>query len=210
MGAEVFGDLRERLCKVGKTLYERGLVTGTVGNISARIEGVERILIKPSGLCMGFLKPQDLILVDLQGKQLEGDRPVSVETPMHTAVYRARNDVNGVVHSHAPIATAFGIAGIEILPMAIETFMFIPKGVPIVPFQMPGTKELANAVQEKIKEYDAVILENHGVLTVGDTIEDAYNLNMVVEETAHLQYMATLLAGKDAITWETLKKKYKP
>lgn len=209
MSAEVIQDLRERLCKVGKTLYEKGLVSGTVGNISARLPGTERILIKPSGLCMGFLKPEDLILVDVHGKQLEGDRPISVETPMHTAVYRARNDVNGVVHSHAPTATAFGIAGTEIMPMAIETFMFIPKGVPIVPFEMPGTKELANAVQEKIKEYDAVILENHGVLTVGTTIEEAQDLNMVVEETAHLQYMATVLAGKDAITWERLKKKYK-
>jgi L-fuculose-phosphate aldolase len=209
MSIEVVRDLRERLCRVGKQLYGYSLVTGTVGNISARVPSTETVLIKPTGVCMGFLKPEDFILVDMQGKQLEGKQTMSVETPMHTAVYRVRSDVNGVVHSHAPTATAFGIAGIEILPMAIETFMFIPKGVPIVPFEMPGSKELAEAVEKKIKEYDAVILENHGILTVGTTIEDACNLNMTVEETARLQLMATLLAGKDAITMETVKKKYR-
>jgi L-fuculose-phosphate aldolase len=209
MSEEAALDLRERLCRVGRELYEHGLVTGTMGNISARVPGTETVLIKPTGVCMGFLRPEDLILVSLKGKQLEGSQTMSVETPMHTAVYRARNDVNGVVHSHAPVATALGIAGVEILPVAIETFMFIPNGVPIVPFEMPGSKELANAVQERIKEHDAVILENHGILTVGNTIEEACSLNLTVEETAHLQYMATLLTGKDAITMEKLKRKYK-
>jgi len=151
MSIEAVRDLRERLCRVGKQLYDHGLVTGTVGNISARVPSTETVLIKPTGVCMGFLKPEDFILVDMQGKQLEGKQTMSVETPMHTAVYRVRSDVNGVVHSHAPAATAFGIAGIEILPMAIETFMFIPNGVPIVPFEMPGSKELAEAVEKKIK-----------------------------------------------------------
>lgn len=128
---------------------------------------------------------------------------------MHTAVYRARNDVYGVVHSHAPTATAFGVAGIEIIPITIETVVFMPNGVPIVPFEIPGSKELAEAVKEKITEYDAVILENHGILTVGSTIEDACNLNMTVEETARLQFMATILAGKEAVTMDALRKKYK-
>ena len=209
MSGEAVRDLRERLCRVGKQLYDHGLVTGTVGNISARVPSTETALIKPSGVCMGFLKPEDFILIDMQGKQLEGKQTMSVETPMHTAIYRTRNDVYGVVHSHAPTATAFGIAGIEIVPITIETLMFMPNGVPIVPFEMPGSKELAEAVQDKIKEYDAVVLENHGILTVGSTIEDACNLNVTVEETARLQFMATLLAGKDAITMETVRKKYR-
>jgi L-fuculose-phosphate aldolase len=87
--------------------------------------------------------------------------------------------------------------------------MFIPNGVPIVPFEMPGSKGLAEAVQKRIKEYDAVILENHGILTVGSTIEDACNLNVTVEETAWLQFVATLLAGRDAITKENVKKKFR-
>ena len=158
---------------------------------------------------MGSLKPEDLVLVSLEGKQLEGKQAKSVETPMHVAVYRARSDVYGVVHSHAPVATAFGIAGIEILPVTTETYAFIPNGVPIVPFEKPGTNRLANAVQKRIRKHDAVILENHGILTVGRSIEDARNLNMMIEETARLQFMATLLAGKDAVTMKALKRKYK-
>jgi L-fuculose-phosphate aldolase len=209
MSEKAVRDLRERLCRIGKQLFDHGLVTSTFGNISARVQGTKTILIKATGASMGSLKPENLVLVSLEGKQLEGGQAKSVETPMHVAVYNARSDVNGVVHSHAPVATAFGIAGLGILPVTTETYMLIPNGVPIVPFEKPGTKKLATAVQRKIREFDAVILENHGILTVGHSIEEACNLNMTIEETARLQFMATLLAGKNAVTMKTLKKKYR-
>jgi L-ribulose-5-phosphate 4-epimerase len=202
-------DLRERLVKVGMEIYARGFVPGTVGNISARIPNTDTILIKPSSVSMGALKPEDLALVDLQGKQIQGELSLSIETPMHTAIYRTRDDVQGVVHSHAPTATAFGVAGIEIVPILIETFHFIPNGVPIAPFEFPGTHELAEAVEKKIKDFDAVILENHGIVTVGHSIEAACNLNIVVEECAKTQFIATLLAGPDAITMEKIREKFK-
>jgi L-fuculose-phosphate aldolase len=209
MSEKAVRDLRERLCRIGKQLFDHGLVTSTFGNISARVQGTKTILIKATGASMGSLKPENLVLVSLEGKQLEGGQAKSVETPMHVAVYDARSDVSGIVHSHAPVATAFGIAGLEILPVTTETYMLIPNGVPIVPFEKPGTKKLATAVQRKIREFDAVILENHGILTVGHSIEEACNLNMTIEETARLQFMATLLAGKNAVTMKTLKKKYR-
>ena len=209
MSESVIQDLRERLVKVGREIYDHGFVPGTVGNISARIPNTDTILIKPSGVSMGALKPQDLAIVDLQGKQIQGELSLSVETPMHTAIYRTRDNVQGVVHSHAPTATAFGVAGIEIIPTLIEMFLFIPKGVPIVPFEFPGTQELAEVVQKKIKDFDAIILENHGIVTVGPSIEDACNLNIIVEECAKTQFIATLLAGPDAITMEKIRKKLK-
>ncbi|MEM2281471.1 MAG: class II aldolase/adducin family protein [Candidatus Bathyarchaeia archaeon] len=199
--------LRDRMVHVGKQLYNYGLVVGSEGNISARIPGTNRILIKPSGVSMGFLKAEDFIVVDLDGNKVEGELPPSIETPLHTAIYRARNDVQGVVHTHAPLATAFGIAGVEIIPLMVEMFLYIPNGVPIVPFELPGSKALAEAVQKMIKDYNAVILENHGIITVGPTIEEACLLNRMVEECAKVQFIATLLAGKDAVSWEALKKK---
>lgn len=209
MSESVIQDLRERLAKVGREIYAHGFVPGTVGNISARIPNTNIILIKPSGVSMGTLKPEDLAIVDLQGKQIQGELSLSIETPMHTAIYRTRDDVQGVVHSHAPTATAFGVAGIEILPVLIEMFLFIPNGVPIAPFEFPGTQELAEAVQKKIKGFDAVILENHGIVTVGPNIEDACNLNILVEECAKTQFIATVLAEPDAITMEKIRKKFK-
>jgi L-fuculose-phosphate aldolase len=209
MSESITQELRERLVKVGREIYIHGFVPGTVGNISARIPGTDTILIKPSGVSMGALKAEDLARVDLQGKQIQGELSLSIETPMHTAIYRARHDVQGVVHSHAPTATAFGVAGIEILPILIEMFLFIPNGVPIAPFEFPGTQELAEVVEKKIKNFDAVILENHGIVTVGPSIEDACNLNIMVEECAKTQFVATLLAGPDAITMEKIRKKFK-
>jgi len=207
MSEDVVRKLRDRLVNVGKQLYNYGLVVGTEGNISARIPGTDRILIKPSGVSMGFLKAEDFIVVDLNGNKLEGELAPSIETPLHTAIYRVRNDVQGVVHTHAPFATAFGIAGTEIIPLQVEMFLFIPNGVPIVPFEMPGSRELAEAVQKLIMDFNAVILENHGIITVGSTIEDACLLNRMIEECAKVQLAATLLGGKEAVSWEALKKK---
>jgi L-fuculose-phosphate aldolase len=209
MSESIIRDLRERLVKVGREVYTHGFVPGAVGNISARIPNTDTILIKPSGLSMDASKTEDLALVDLHGKQIQGELSISIETPMHTAIYRTRHDVQGVVHSHAPTATAFGVAGIEILPILIEMFLFIPNGVPIASFEFPGTQELAEVVKEKIKDFNAVILENHGIVPVGPSIEDAYNLNIMVEECAKTQFIATLPAGPDAITMEKIREKFK-
>ncbi len=209
MDANLIGELSEKIVEAGKKLYEHGLVTGISGNISARIPSTDMFLIKPSGACMGNLKPEELVLVDLQGNKVKGEKNVSMETPIHAAIYRARKDVHAVVHTHPPTATAFGIAKTEILPLQIELFTFLPNGVPIIPFKAPGSKALAEAVQEKIADYDAVILENHGIITVGATVEAACNLNEMVEEGAKVQLLVMTLAGRNAVTLAELKEKFK-
>ena len=110
--------------RIGKWLFDERLVTGTAGNISPRVPDTEEVLIKPSGTCLGALKPKDFVVVDLHGKKLKGGLAVSVEAPIHLAIYRTRSDVNGVVHSHALTATAFGIANVNILPLTVESFIF--------------------------------------------------------------------------------------
>jgi len=155
------------------------------------------------------LKPEELVLADLKGNKIRGGLNVSLETPIHAAIYRARKDVQAVVHTHAPTATAFGIAKTEILPLQVEMFMLLPNGVPVVPFELPGSKALAEAVQKKMADYDAVILENHGIVTVGSTIEAACSLNEMVEEAAKIQLSAMTLAGRDALDLAKLKEKFK-
>lgn len=209
MSAKTVRDISEKIVKASKELYEHGLVRGTSGNISARIPGTDTFLIKPSGGYMKLLKPEELVLVDLEGDKIRGESNVSMETPIHAAIYRARKDVQAVVHTHAPTATAFGIARTEILPLQIEMFMLLPRGVPIVPFELPGSKALAETVRKKIMDYDAVVLENHGIVTVGSTVEAACNLNEMVEEAAKIQFTAMMLAGKEAISQTELEKKFK-
>ncbi|MBT0160077.1 class II aldolase/adducin family protein [Candidatus Bathyarchaeota archaeon A05DMB-2] len=209
INAKTIEDIGKRLSKAGKRLHEQGLVIGSSGNISARIPGTETFLIKPSGARMEFLKPEELVLVDLQGKKVRGELDVSLETPMHAATYRARRDVQAVVHTHPPTATAFGIAKTEVLPLQIEMFMRFPNGVPVVPFEAPGSKALAETVQKKIASCDALILENHGIITVGSTIEAACDLSEMVEEAAKIQFLVTILASKDTVNLEKLKQKFK-
>jgi L-fuculose-phosphate aldolase len=209
MSANAIKDISEKIVKAGRELYNHGLVRGTSGNISARIRGTDTFLIKPSGARMEALKPEELVLVDLQGNKVRGESNVSMETLMHAAIYRIRKDAQAVVHSHAPIATAFGIAKMEILPLQIEMFMLLPKGVPLVPFKPPGSKALAEAVQKKITNYDALILENHGIVTVGSTIEEACSLNEMVEEGAKIQLLTKLLTDRDVSNLAELKEKFK-
>ena len=209
MSTNAIKDVGERLVKAGRELHENGLVRGTSGNISAKIPGIDAFLIKPSGAQMKKLKPEELILADLEGNKVRGSMKVSLETPIHAAIYRTRRDVQAVVHTHAPTATAFGIARTEILPLQVEMFMFLSNGVPVVPFKPPGSKALADAVQQKIKDYDAVILENHGIVTVGSNIETACNLNEMVEEAAKIQLLAMTLAGRDTLDLAELKEKFK-
>lgn len=209
MSTNEIKEISVKIVKASRELHDHGLVRGTSGNISARIPGTDTFLIKPSGLQMEFLKPEELVLVDLQGNKIRGETNVSVETPIHAAIYRARKDVQAVVHTHAPTATAFGITKTEILPLQIEMFMLLPNGVLVVPFKPPGSKALAEAVQKKIANYDAVILENHGIITVGSTIEAACNLSEMVEEGAKIQLLAMTLAGRDAMNLAKLKEKFK-
>ena len=209
MSTKAIKDISERIVKSSRELHAHGLVRGTSGNISAKIPSTDTFLIKPSGAHMKNLKPEELVLVDLQGNKIRGETNVSVETPIHAAIYRARKDVQAVVHTHAPTATAFGIAKTEILPLQIELFMLLPNGVPVVSFKAPGSKALADAVQKKIANHDALILENHGIVTVGSTIEAACSLNEMVEEGAKIQFLVMVLGGRDAINLTDLKEKFK-
>ena len=209
MSTNAIKEISVRIVKASRELHAHGLVRGTSGNISAKIPGTDTFLIKPSGAHMETLKPEELVLVDLQGNKIRGETSVSVETPIHAAIYRARKDVQAVVHTHAPTATAFGIAKTEILPLQIELFMLLPNGVPVVSFKAPGSKALADAVQKKIANHDALILENHGIVTVGSTIEAACSLNEMVEEGAKIQFLVMVLGGRDAINLTDLKEKFK-
>ena len=200
--------ISDELAEAGRRLHRQGLVTGNSGNISARIPGTNTILIKPSGASLESLKPEELVVVDLQGKKVKGESVVSTETPIHTAIYRTRKDVQAVFHTHPSTATAFGIAKIEILPLQIEMFIQLPDGVPIIPFVSPGSKALAEIIQKRIANCNAVILENHGIVAVGSTIEAAYNLSLMVEEAAKIQFQVMSLAGKTE-NLASLKKKFK-
>jgi len=163
--------LKKEIVDVTKRLYERGIVTAWGGNISARMEGENECWITPSGVFKGDLKPSQLVKIDFQGKVLEGRFKPSVEVPFHTEVYKRRPDVNAVIHSHNPVATGLGNAGIKIKPVNLEAATL--GDVPIIPFAFPGTTRLAQLIGENIVNSKAIIMKNHGVIVVGKNLMDA-------------------------------------
>lgn len=196
----MYEELIENICEIGKQIVKEGLAKGHEGNISVRIPNKNEIIIKPSGFPLDKLNPQDLIIVNLDGKVIFGNNKPSIETPMHTLIYKYRNDVNAVVHTHPLYSICLGIMNISIKPISFTAFKSISKKIPIVPCFAPGSIELAQAVVNNLgKEGDAVLLKHHGLLTVGKDLETAYYLSMMIEKAAHIQYLCLLLGKPEII-----------
>ncbi|MEM3506815.1 MAG: class II aldolase/adducin family protein [Candidatus Bathyarchaeia archaeon] len=186
--------LRQFLAKAGRILAKEGLIVGSEGNISARILGKDLILIKPSGFSMRSIAPKDFVTITLNGNLVQGKHKPSIETPMHTLIYKSFKDICAIVHTHAPFTNCLGIMGIKLIPISVEGLIAISKEVPIVPFNKPGSYELAESVVEALKcNEKAVILKHHGLVTVGKTIKKALELSLIIEASAKLQFLCSLL-----------------
>jgi L-fuculose-phosphate aldolase len=173
-------------------LYQRGLIASTEGNVSALI-GLDRLWITPSGSHKGFLGVEDLLLIDGQGKVLFGSGQPSSETPMHLALYRCRPDIRAVVHAHPPIATALTVAKCRLETRLLPETVVLLGEVPTLPYQMPTTPAFAQEVGEVMQLVDAALLENHGGVTVGRSLQMAFNLMETLERAAQILYLAKTL-----------------
>ena len=191
---------RALMCAVGKLLYDRGYVAANDGNLSMKT-APDRLLVTPSGVSKGRLTPDMLLVTDLEGNVLEGNRHPSSETKMHLAVYRGRPDVGAVVHAHPPVSTAFAVCrrGME-TPYLSELVTGLG-AVPCTPsFAMLSTDEVPRSVEPYLEDHSAVLLANHGVLTVGADLEQAYWRMETVEHTAQIHLNARLLGGGVALS----------
>jgi sugar (pentulose or hexulose) kinase/phosphoglycerate dehydrogenase-like enzyme/ribulose-5-phosphate 4-epimerase/fuculose-1-phosphate aldolase/putative sterol carrier protein len=188
------GDLRDEIVRTVEEMYRHGLITSTGGNVSVRIPGKDEIWITPNSSFKGALRADMLVRVDLQGNAV-GDSPYapSSERMMHCAVYRSNSSVGAVIHSHAPKATILGLAGLPFLPISTEA-AFVGE-IPRLPFIMPGTVELADAVGAASTKASAVILQNHGLIVGGANLRHTLDLTLIVEQTAD-KLIACHMLGK--------------
>jgi len=184
-------NLRESVADTARRLIQTGLVKGTSGNVSARTPD-DTILVTPSGLDYSELGPDDITTVNLEGEFLDGHWKPSSETPMHTGIYRARPNVGGIVHTHSRYSTTLACLGWSIPPIHYMLTTLSKDGhVPLAPYTLYGTEELARLAAEALGERDtACLLQNHGTITVGDDPEAAFERTETLEEMAELYYRA--------------------
>jgi L-fuculose-phosphate aldolase len=185
---------RKTIADVCRTMHQRGYIASRDGNVSCRI-GDRRILVTPSGSRKGFLDPEEMVLCDLDGVPVRGERGrPSTETMMHVAVYREREDVNAVVHAHPPYAIAHTVAGVS-LSLALMPEVFCELGeIATIPYTTPGTEEVPERLRGPIRNHCALVMERHGSITTGATLHQAYDRLEVLEHTAKISLLANTLA----------------
>ncbi|WP_067620298.1 class II aldolase/adducin family protein [Dissulfuribacter thermophilus] len=187
--------VRKKICKISQLLYHRGLISGGDGNVSIRIKGVDRIIVTPSGYHKGLMEPNDLVVVDHEGRVLSGPKPTS-ELELHLRVYERRPDVFGIVHAHPPWTTALYLAGKEVNdpPILTEAHEVIGK-VSVIPYAAPGSKDLADKVADALMDSRVCVLMNHGVVTCGCDLMEAFMLMESLENCSKVTVFTHLLGG---------------
>jgi L-fuculose-phosphate aldolase len=195
-------EVREQLIYFGRLMHQQFFVAATDGNLSVRFDHAA-IMATPTGISKGMMLPGDLVLVDLAGTKIKGQREVSSEIDMHLTIYRRRSDVGAIVHAHPCTATGFACAGMALNePLCSEIVMSLGE-VPLAPYGTTGTPELGASLAPFVSKHNAVLLANHGVVTYGKTLPEAYQRMEAVEHFAKIVLVThqlgkkTLLSGVD-------------
>ncbi len=190
--------LRRQVVTVCRRLYERGLIAGSDGNVSVRT-GRGGMLITPAGMSKVDVGVDDLVQVFWDGARARGAARASTESAMHVRVYRWRDDIGAVVHAHPPIATAFAAAGATIPTDVLPEMIFQLGNIAYVPFAVPGSEAVADAMEPYISEHDVFLFANHGATTVGATLTSAHQRMESLEHGARVVWAARTLGGAQAL-----------
>lgn len=185
-------DTARRIAKCCKRLADLGLSAGQDGNVAVRV-GTDRALVTPAGLLKADLTADDIVEVDLTGRMVRGRHRPSSELDMHLTILRARADVVAVVHAHPPTATGFSVAGEAFDTCVLPELVFQVGWVPVVPYGTPGTPELGQRIAPFLLEHDALLLANHGAVTMGSTLDEAQIRMESLEHSAKIILTARLL-----------------
>lgn len=194
-------ELRREIVEVGHWIHRLGFVAGYDGNISARLDR-HRILSTPTTISKGMMEPDDLVVVDEEGRKLSGRRNVTSELAMHLLIYKRRPDVRGIVHAHPPTATGYAAASLSLNKALVSEVVLSLGCIPLARYGTPGTPELTEALEPLVRSYDAILMANHGVVTCGPDLLRAYFKMETVEHFAKISLVTELL-GRQVLLSET-------
>jgi L-fuculose-phosphate aldolase len=190
-------EILQDLVDASHLLYNKGLTPSKSGNISCRFydDGVSKVAITKSGISKGMVGIKDIIIIDMDGNVLEGEKTPSSETFLHLGIYNKRKDINAVVHTHSPHAAGFSMSGKKI--KRLEGFGRIENSyIPSVKYSKPGSSELAKDTAQMMEDEDAVVLKDHGVVAAGVNLSEATLLAEFIEDIAKTQFIAHILRLK--------------
>jgi L-fuculose-phosphate aldolase len=191
---------RDEIVRYGRMLHEQFFVAATDGNLSVRLED-GTVLCSPTCIGKGMMEPDDLVVVDMDGRKLRGQRVASSEIAMHLLIYRLRPDVNAVVHAHPPTATGYAAAGLSLSQPLVSEIVITLGEVPLAPYATPGTPELSDSLRPLIPGHDAILMANHGVVTYCENLTSAYMKMETVEHFAKIA-LVTQQLGKQQLLSE--------
>lgn len=199
--------IKRDIVEVGRRVYQRGYVASNDGNISVRVDD-KRVLITPTGVSKGFMKIEDIILVDMEGNVLSGHKKPSSEVFMHLRMYTERPDVNSVCHAHPVHATGFAVAGVPLDQCVLPEVVVALGSIPLIAYGTPGTAEFFEPVLPYVKNHDAFLLANHGALTIGKDVYNAYHKMETLEHFAHIAFVAMQVGSVQVLNPQQVEKLY--
>ncbi len=195
---------RQEIVDMGNKIASTGLVMGTWGNISSRVSGTELMAISPSGVNYDTIKPENIPIMDFEGNIISGDMIPSIEWHMHLEIYKARPEINAIIHTHSAYCTAMAIAR-KPIPGACEDMVQIVGGdVRVAEYVLPGTLELGLSAVKAMADRNAVLLANHGLIGAGPNMNEAYKIVNVVEKSAQATIFATIMGGVVPLSQEDI------
>lgn len=195
----------DKIVEAGYLLYSKGLIVATEGNLSIRI-GDDRIVTTPTGVCKGRLKKWDLLTITPDGRKVGGRGQPSSELPLHLALYDARPDIRAIVHAHPPTATGFAVANVPLADCVLPEVILNIGSVPIAPYGTPSTEELPERTLPTAKDHNAFLLKNHGAVTMGDELWEAFHMMELVESFAKIVLTARTLGAVEPLSPDDVKK----
>lgn len=199
-----FNKFKNEIIEIGKLLYQKNFIASNDGNLSIRAN--EIVLITPTCMSKGFMTKDDIVLVDLDGNVIEGIKKPTSEILMHLTVYKNRSDINAICHAHPIYSTAFASVGKSLTKKVLPEVIISLDEIPLVKYATPGTKELSKELLPFIKKYDAMLLENHGVITLGKNLWDAFFKMETVEHFAQIILIAEQIGKINQLDKKEVKK----